>query len=345
MAFEMGESHEEMQLLFMRVVYGKLAHMNDEARRRHTKKIQLLGHYAMLYSTPRVFCEAVRYNGDANQRDRSNMTALMCTLRHMSVIAGCLRAGCLWASQGKGVRGKTPLYKGLPARPSHAQCKHTLENVAEMVERHPEMLWQRFTRLSCEEQMDENGYYSDYDWSLRDWGEVRPHHKNHGKTMPARGYSLWGASNSFSISARGIEMIDGRTALGMVVFDTMPYRRYHHMLDVRHQCCQSTLCCAPIEREAAFIKYFTHDFVPSFWLRMIREMRTALGMATHARLGSDPLCFIAMLNGDIMNFIFNAVMDTTDTPDQQHIVRGFNPPIIGNSFEYIQAAAMQNMIC
>jgi hypothetical protein len=138
MAFEMGESHEEMQLLLMRMVYGKLAHMSGKARFRHTRKIKLLGHYAMLYTTPRVFCEAVRYNGDANQRDTSNMTALMCTLRHMTVVAGCLRTGCLWMSQGDGVSETAPLYAGLPKRPSHAQCAHTLKNVAEMVERHPE---------------------------------------------------------------------------------------------------------------------------------------------------------------------------------------------------------------
>jgi len=345
MAFEMGESHEEMQLLLMRTVYGKLAHMNDEARLRHTKKIKLLGHYAMLYCTPHVFCEAVRYNGDANQRDTSNMTALMCTLRHMSVIAGCLRRGCLWASQGKGAFGTPPLYAGLPERPSHAQCKQTLANVAEMVERHPEMLWERFTRLSCEEQINKHGWRPDHDWSLRSWGEVCPGSRNDGKAMPARGYSLWGATNSFSITARGIRVEDQRTALGMVVFDTLPYRRNHHMLDIRYHYCTSEVCCEPIKNESAFIKYFTDDFVPTFWLRMICEMRTALGMATHVRLGSDSKCLIAMLDADVMNFIFNTVMNTTDIPDQQHTALGRNFALLGNGFEYIEAGAMQTMIC
>ena len=345
MAFEMGESHEEMQLLLMRTVYGKLAHMNKEDRLRHMQKIKLLGHYAMLYCSPHVFCEAVRYNGDANQRDSSNMTALMCTLRHMSVIAGCLRGGCLWLSQGKGVFGKAPLYAGLPERPSHAECVHTLANVAEMVERHPEMLWERFTRLSCEEQVKELGWCPDNDWSLRSWGEVCPRGRNDGKPMPARGYSLWGGQNSFSITARGIRVIDERTALGMVVFDTLPYRRNHHMLDVRYHYCTNEVCYKPIKDESELIKYFTDDFVPSFWLRMICEMRIALGMATHDRLGSDPHCFIGMLGTDIMNTIFDIVMNTTDIPDQQHTALGRNLALLGNGFEYIDAGAMQTMIC
>jgi len=140
-------------------------------------------------------------------------------------------------------------------------------------------------------------------------------------------------------------MVDERTALGMVVFDTLPYRRNHHMLDVRHHYCTSEVCCVPIIHESAFIKYFTDDFVPSFWLRMVCEMRIALGMATHDRLGSDPQCFIAMLDLDIMNTIFNTVMNTTDIPDQQHTALGRNLALLGNGFEYIEAGAMQTMIC
>jgi len=344
MAFEMGELHEEMQLLLMRMVYGKLAHMSDEARFRHTRKTKLLGHYAMLYSTPRVFCEAVCYNGDANQRDTSNMTALMCTLRHMSVVAGCLRTGCLWRSQGDGVSGTAPLYAGLPKRPSYAQCVCTLANVAEMVELHPEMLWERFTRLSCVEEMDAHGWCPDHDWALRLWGEVGREDMHGGKSMPARGYSLWG-TNSFSTFGRGIQVNDERTALGMVVFDTLPYRRYHHMLDVEQHNCIGDFRCEKIKHESDVINLFTDDFIPSFWQRMLYELHIALGMATHARLGSHPQCVIAMLNADIMDAIFNVHMNTTDIPDQQHIDLRFERTLLGNGFEYIEAGAMQNMLC
>jgi len=344
MAFEMGESHEEMQLLLMRMLYGKLAHMSNETRFRHARKTKLLGHYAMLYSTPRVFCEAVRYNGDANQRDSSNMTALMCTLRHMSVVAGCLRTGCLWRSQGDGVSEAAPLYAGLPARPSHAQCVCTLANVREMVERHPEMLWERFTRLSCVEEMDAHGWCPDHDWALRLWIAVGREGMHGGKPMPAQGYSLWG-TNSFSSPGRGIQVNDERTALGMVVFDTLPYRRYHHMLDVEHHHCIGDFRCEQIRRESDVIDLFTDAFVPSLWKRMLYELRIALGMATHSRLGNRPQCGIATLNPDIMDAIFNALMNSTDIPDQQHIDLRFERTLLGEGFEYVEAAALQHMIC
>ena len=344
MAFEMGESHEVMQLLLMRMVYGKLAQMDDQARLRHTRKIKLLGHYAMLYSTPRVFCEAVGYNGNANQRDTSNMTALMCTLRHLSVVAGCLRTGCLWTSQGDGVSSITPLYGGLPKRPSRAQCAHTLANVAEMVERQPEMLWERFTRLSYEEEMDAHGWCPDHDWALRSWGETCHEEIHGGKPMPARGYSLWG-TNSFSDTGRGLHVQDQHTALGMVVFDTMPYRRYHHMLDVEEHECLGDFRCRKIKHESDVINVFTRDFIPSFWKRMVCELRIALAMASHARLGSQPKCFVAVLNPDIMNAIFDHLMHTTDLPDTQHLDLRFDYNLLGNGFEYIEASTMQNMLC
>ena len=295
MAFEMGETHVEMQLLLTRAMYAKLPDITCKYGMVQMDKIKLLGHYAMLYSTPRVFCEVVRYNGDANQLDASNMTPLMCVLRNMSVAAGRTAM-------------HLPLYRDWSPNPSHTQCVRTMENVSEMVEKHPEMLWARFTRAAP------GGF--DFDWALRSFGE------DNIKPMPALGTSLWGAKR---LSTPGrLYCKDCSTALGMVVFDTIPYRNFAHMVD---KCTKFFPYCErqqrqhreKIDTQAAILKLFKIDVIPALWKKMLSHMRTALGMASHKRLGSNTNCLVGVLSVDLMNEIFNTLLQMVAVPDQKNL--------------------------
>jgi len=295
MAFEMRETHQEMQLLLTRAIYAKLPDITCKYGMVQMDKIRLLGHYAMLYSTPRVFFEVVRYNGDANQLDATNMTPLMCVLRNMSVAAGRCDM-------------HKPLYTDWSPHPSHAQCVRTMKNVAEILEKHPEMLWARFKRA-------EPGGFN-HDWALRSFGE------DNMKPMPALGMSLWGAKQ---LSSPGrLYSKDGSTALGMLVFDTIPYRNFAHMVD---KCTTFFPYCErqqrkhreKIDRQAAILGFFKHDVIPALWKKMLTQMRIALGMASHERLGSNTNCLVGVLGVDLMNEIFNTLLRTVAVPDQKNL--------------------------
>jgi hypothetical protein len=111
LAFKKGESHEEMQLLFLET----LAHMNwagfDEAA---LANIARLSQYALMYSTPRVFFVTKEVNGQ-NVMNSAGLSPLMFVVR------------------------RTGLYED-----NVVKCTEMLEKVLMVVDEDPAMAWQRY---------------------------------------------------------------------------------------------------------------------------------------------------------------------------------------------------------
>jgi len=55
------------------------------------------------------------------------------------------------------------------------------------------------------------------------------------------------------------------------------------------------------------------------WKKMLTQMRIALGMASHERLGSNTNCLVGVLGVDLMNEIFNTLLRTVAVPDQKNL--------------------------
>ena len=115
LAFQMGESHEEMQLLFLR--YLKV--VRDSWQSDDDKKImKWIPMYAMQFSSPRVFFEATRKNGVESLRDAKGITHLMHMMRRVTLFC---------------------------TDPTNFTKK--MQNVSEIVNKYPDMAWER---LKCQ---------------------------------------------------------------------------------------------------------------------------------------------------------------------------------------------------
>jgi len=119
LALEMGESHEEMQLLFLhhlKVVRHRWESDNDETILKNISK------YAMQHSSPSVFYEATRDSSVENLRDAEGMTHLMHTTRRVTLFCS-----------------------------EPAKCTRTMQNVIEIVNTYPALAWERLECLqdSC----------------------------------------------------------------------------------------------------------------------------------------------------------------------------------------------------
>jgi len=113
-AFCMGESHEEIQLLFLR----KLKAMRRKWSSAPDQQIiATIPKYAMQYSTPFVFFEAIGVGGDANACNEGEIDSLSPLMHTLKEVA---------------------LFSTNPAK-----CAKTMANVFEMLDRYPGMAWQR----------------------------------------------------------------------------------------------------------------------------------------------------------------------------------------------------------
>jgi len=114
MAFKMGESRVEMQLLFLETI---AAQQQEEmyANAMAVKEIAKILHMTMLCSTPFVFSKAMELFPNMKQTDMHGLTPLMYTLRQVS----------LYEQNSK---------------------KYTkrMQNVLEIVEAYPFMMWERY---------------------------------------------------------------------------------------------------------------------------------------------------------------------------------------------------------
>jgi len=120
MAFKMGESRVEMQILFLETI---AAHVTEPMYSNVVAKMEIekILHETMLYSTPLVFFRAKELFPDMKKTNMYGLTPLMYTLRRVS------------------------LYE-------QNRIKYTsqMEHVMKIVERYPLMLWERFSLVDVE---------------------------------------------------------------------------------------------------------------------------------------------------------------------------------------------------
>jgi len=256
LAFKMGESHEKMQLLFLRklkVIRDTWLSAPDQAI------IALIPKYAMQYSTPLVFFDAIGESGGANISNEG-LSPLMHTLKELAL-------------------------SSIDA----ADCVKTMENVFKMLDKYPAMAWERLEA---------------------------------------------------TVKVTGISPIvypQGSTALGMLVFHSMPARHKINMefvemgdelLQLQEEMNAAMSSTDPVclvqqqaveadrQKNAAIITYLNTELIPDFFTRMLRPMRVALAMATHVRLGEDEGCCAKGLSTDAIDIIFNGlVRDIVERPD------------------------------
>jgi len=258
-AFRMGESHEEMQLLFLRELKS-VAHtwLNQSDR-------SILGNirrYAMVYSTPRVFFAA---SGDDTGAlcvsNENGPSPLMFTLKTVA------------------------MFESDPAT-----CTRVVRNVLQILNTCPAMAWERLA------EADECGK---------------------------------------------LKHTAGSTAVGMLVFEIMPYRRsqneYFETLSAHLKSLRDTMASimqgyvdisgglsgimhqnnTDIQNNKQIETDMQTVFIPELFVLMLQPMRLALCMGTHARLGSNDICFARGLSTDIIDMIFkNLLDDIGNAPDQ-----------------------------
>ena len=70
-----------------------------------------------------------------------------------------------------------------------------------------------------------------------------------------------------------------------------------------------------VTRNREVIAFFKKEFIPAMFGNMLSAMRTALGMATHVRLGNKVDCSVGQLDVDVMNMIFAQVFNSIDNTE------------------------------
>jgi len=118
MAFQQGESHEEMQLLLLRVLKNT---SRDTLNSTALRPIARVTHYAMMYSTARIFFAAKQDDCQQPGAYSAGYNPLMFTV---------VRVGRLEEDVDK--------------------CKNTMEKVLQIVDKDSGMLWQRFRPAQLE---------------------------------------------------------------------------------------------------------------------------------------------------------------------------------------------------
>jgi len=115
MAFKMGASRVEMQMLFLETI---AAHVTEPMYRNAFAEMEIakILHVTMLHSTPLVFFRAMELFPGMKKTNVFGLTPLMYTLRQVS------------------------LYEQNPSK-----YTRRMEYVLEIVERYPSMLWERFS--------------------------------------------------------------------------------------------------------------------------------------------------------------------------------------------------------
>ena len=135
----------------------------------------------------------------------------------------------------------------------------------------------------------------------------------------------------------------GSTALGMLVYQTIPVRKTKNrqfqvisegLLELRHilegagspsdaLLDYSEKIQSDVEKNSNVVLHLVDEFIPALWTVMLRPMRIALAMGTHKRLGEGSGCFAHYLNTDTIDIIFaNLISDVTSAPHLiEHMLR------------------------
>jgi len=259
LALKMGASHEEMQLLFL----DKLASVRGTWSSNKDKEIlETVAHSAMLYTTPCVFFRATAESRGEDTYNKRGLNALMTTLRQVVLFAN-----------------------------DATKCARTLENVLQIVNKHPAMAWE------CLKHDEECGVLV------------------HTQGLTALGMLVYQFIPVREIKNRQFqaiseELLETRKMLetGGSMSDSL----------VEHNKMSQT----DIENNSKIVLYILDEFVPALWTIMLRPLRIALAMGTHHRLGSREACVVNCLNTDTIDIIFrNLILDITIAPQLvQHIL-------------------------
>ena len=253
LALKMGESHEEMQLLFLE----KLASVQSTWSSAKDKEIlETIPLSAMLYSTPLVFFRATAESRGKDLFSRRGQNVLMTALKQVVLFAN-----------------------------DAAKCARTLENVVQIVNEYPDMAWERL-------QKDE------------ECGLLM-----HTKGSTALGMVVYqtisvreSKNRQFEVISKGLMQLRNilETAGGVVSGSLAEYNQQVE---------------SDIDNNSKVAWYVLDEFIPALWTIMLRLLRIALGMATHARLGSSQGCCASCLNTDLLDIIFGTlVLDITSAP-------------------------------
>jgi len=160
-------------------------------------------------------------------------------------------------------------------------CRIKMQSVREIVLKHPEMLWERYRGDATE---------------------------------------------------RGRPCVcdkDKSTALGMLLFETVSRRTSRTAVDVAYYDLQesdpATMCnlmmlAERIARNQGVLCFFQYDFMPSLFESMLQQMRLALAMATHCRLGQSAKCGIAVLAGDSMKTVFDVLVSSLTSDEKEFML-------------------------
>jgi len=251
--FRMGQSHEEMQLLFLRqlkAIRPTWLSATDQ------QIIAMIPKYAMQYSTALVFVDAFGGSGGANtgkDGEICSLSPLMYTLKEIALF------------------GTDP-----------AKCAKTMGNVFEMLDMYPAMAWERLKApvnvpgVSC--------VYAEGSTAL---GILV------FSSMPAR------LKKNMEIVERGETLLKLQETMQAAMPDNNPVDVVHQLdVEANQQC------------NDAFVTYLNTKLIPKLFIRMLRPMRVALAMATHARLGTKEACCAKGLHTEMIDLIFNHLART-----------------------------------
>jgi len=130
----------------------------------------------------------------------------------------------------------------------------------------------------------------------------------------------------FKVHGPSLVYPQGATALGMLVFYSMPTRHKTNMEFVERgdnilkmqksmqRAGHSVYFVHPVTVEADrqknidLVTYINIEFIPKMFTTMLRPMQVALAMANHKRLGTNEGCCAKGLSSDVLDTIFNGLV-------------------------------------
>lgn len=170
-----------------------------------------------------------------------------------------------------------------------AKCTKTLENVVQIVNEYPDMAWERLKKD------EECGLLM------------------HTKNSTALGMVVYQTTSVRESKNRQFEMISRGLLQLRTILETAGGGVSASLADCNEK------VESDIDNNSKVMCYVLDEFVPALWTIMLRPLRIALCMATHARLGSSKGCCASCLNTDLIDIIFSiVVLDVTIAP---HLVR------------------------
>lgn len=110
------------------------------------------------------------------------------------------------------------------------------------------------------------------------------------------------------------------TTLGMVMCETLPNRIARHTVDVARNMHYDLLLQERMARDAIVVDFFENDAMPRLWGLMLQQMRIAMGMATHTRLGNQLSCWVCILGPDEMNMVFDVLQKSLTLAEKTFMV-------------------------